>query len=54
MHHDDVVEDAHEGLRGQPRALRGIRELAAVEDVEVVVAEHGFGAQLHQQCDDTW
>ena len=53
MHHEDVVEDAHERLGREPRALRGIRELAAVEHVEVVVAEHGFGADLHQQRDDT-
>jgi len=48
VHHDDVVEQTHDRLPLQPRALR--RFAAALrQPVQVVVAEHRFGAELHQQ-----
>jgi hypothetical protein len=49
VHHDHVVEHPRDRLRPQPRALRRILAASLAQPVQIVVAEHRFGAELHQQ-----
>jgi hypothetical protein len=49
VHQQHVVEAARERLALPPRALRRLLVLRLPEPVQVVVAEHRLGAELHQE-----